>query len=348
MRFVQIDPDDAEARRTRLAPGDLLISITADIGIIGYVDDKTPAPAYINQHIARVRLNHRLVDSRFVAYYLASWEPQRRFVGSTDQGAKAGMNLTTVAALSTVVPPLKEQSHIADALADADGLIATLERLIAKKQSIKQGMMQQLFTGRARLPGFSGEWSHAQLSSVGTVITGGTPPTSDRSNYGGDHLFASPADLGRSKYVTTTEKMLSNKGFARSRRVPAGSTLFVCIGSTIGKVGIAAQDLATNQQINSIIPHNDVDAEYLYYAATTLSSLIREQAGEQAVPLVNKSQFSMFEILLPPYPEQQAIASTLADTDDEIAALQTRLQKALAIKQGMMQQLLTGRTRLPV
>ena len=208
--------------------------------------------------------------------------------------------------------------------------------------------MQQLLTGRARLPNFAGEWGRAQLSNVGTIVTGSTPPTSDRSNYGRDHMFVSPADLGRSKYVTTTDKMLSKIGFARTRRIPAGSTLFVCIGSTIGKVGLTAEDLATNQQINSIIPNDSVDPEYLYYAANTLSSVVREQAGEQAVPLVNKSQFSAFEILVPPFPEQRAIAEVLSDADTEIAQLRAKLDKATTVKTGMMQELLNGHTRLSV
>ena len=190
-------------------------------------------------------------------------------------------------------------------------------------------------------------WPHARLDAVGSVVTGGTPPTSDRSNYGRQHLFVSPADLGRTKYVRTSAKMLSTKGFAGSRRVPAGSTLFVCIGSTIGKVGLAGEDLATNQQINSIIPNGSVDPEFLFYATSTLSAIVREQAGEQAVPLVNKSQFSEFEIPMPPLVEQKEIATALADADDLIATLERLIAKKHAVKQGMMQQLLTGRTRLP-
>src|SRR5262249_13005302 len=118
-------------------------------------------------------------------------------------------------------------------------------------------------------------------------------------------------------------------------------------GSTIGKVGLAAKDLATNQQINSIIPNDRVDSEYLYYAATTLSDVVREQAGEQAVPILNKSRFSEFEILLPQLPEQRTIASCLADADDLISSLERSIIKREAIKQGMMQELLTGRIRLP-
>jgi type I restriction enzyme S subunit len=141
--------------------------------------------------------------------------------------------------------------------------------------------------------------------------------------------------------------MLSAKGFANSRRIPAGSTLFVCIGSTIGKIGLAGEDLATNQQINSIIPNGSVDPEFLFYATSTLSAIVREQAGEQAVPLVNKSQFSEFEIPMPPLVEQRKIAAALADADLLTDGLESLISKKQAIKQGMMQQLLTGRVRLP-
>jgi type I restriction enzyme S subunit len=190
-------------------------------------------------------------------------------------------------------------------------------------------------------------WSTARLDSLGTIVTGSTPSTVDRSNYGHSYMFVSPADLGRSKYIATTAKMLSPKGFALSRRVPRGSTLFVCIGSTIGKIGLAAKDLSTNQQINSIIPNGRFDPEFVYYAASTLSAFVREQASEQAVPLINKTEFCAFEVLRPPVPEQRAIAAALRDADELIDSLDRLIAKKQAIRRGMMQQLLTGRTRLP-
>ncbi|MBJ6640199.1 restriction endonuclease subunit S [Streptomyces sp. DHE7-1] len=191
------------------------------------------------------------------------------------------------------------------------------------------------------------EWRHVRLDSVGAIVTGSTPPTRDRSNYGRHRMFAGPGDLGRTKYVTETSKMLSACGFARARSVPAGSTLFVCIGSTIGKVGLAAAELATNQQINAIIPNDRVDPEYLYYAATTLAAPVRERAGEQAVPLVNKSDFSAFEIPLPSLEEQRRIAATLQEVDRLAVVLEALIVKKQAVMQGLMQQLLTGQTRLP-
>ncbi|NUR68536.1 MAG: restriction endonuclease subunit S [Streptomyces sp.] len=195
--------------------------------------------------------------------------------------------------------------------------------------------------GAALPPG----WSRARIGSVGTVVTGSTPSTGDRSNYGQEFLFVSPGDLGRTKHVTASAKMLSARGFSRSRRVPAGSTLFVCIGSTIGKVGLAGRALATNQQINSIVPTGQVDPEFLYYAVSVLSPLVRERAGEQAVPLVNKTEFAGFEIALPALPEQRRIAESLGDVDALMSVIERMLTKKQAIKLGMMQHLLTGTTR---
>ncbi|NBF41729.1 MAG: restriction endonuclease subunit S, partial [Spirochaetes bacterium] len=150
--------DSAEAHRTQLRLGDILISITADIGIIGFVDDRIELPAYLNQHLALVRVQPGRADTRFLAYWLASNRMQRLFISSQDVGAKSGMNLTTVRALTMALPPLPEQRAIARALSDVDDLISALDRLIEKKRAIKQATMQQLLTGRTRLPGFGGEW----------------------------------------------------------------------------------------------------------------------------------------------------------------------------------------------
>ena len=330
--------------------GDVLFNTRNTLDLVGKVSiwrDELPT-AYYNSNILRLEFKDEYCgSSSYFGYALnskSSIEAIRALATGTT--SVAAVYTRDLLKLQILVPPKPEQVYIASALTDIDNLINALEHLIATKQAIKQGMMQQLLTGRTRLPKFAGEWKRAQLSTVGVVVTGGTPPTRDRSNYGWDHMFVSPADLGRSKNVTTTEKMLSKSGFARTRRIPAGSTLFVCIGSTIGKVGLAAEDLATNQQINSIIPSDGIDPDYLYYAANTLSSVVREQAGAQAVPLVNKSQFSAFEILLPTLPEQRAIAEVLSDADAQIAQLRAKLDKATSMKTGMMQELLTGRTRL--
>jgi type I restriction enzyme S subunit len=155
LKFVRLPPDaSAEAARTGLQDGDVLISITADIGIIGFVDESVAKPAYLNQHIAMIRFDRALVSSQFIAYFLASERPQRLFVASMDVGAKAGMNLTSIRKVRVALPLLSEQRAIAKALSDVDRLLTALEALLAKKRAIKLGAMQQLLTGKKRLPGF--------------------------------------------------------------------------------------------------------------------------------------------------------------------------------------------------
>lgn len=155
LRRVVLPANDAEAVRTELRDGDVLISVTADIGIIGYVSPKLSKPAHINQHIALVRFDASATNSKFISYFLASGRPQRLFRALTDSGAKAGMNLSTVQKIPICLPPTRaEQDAIAEALSDADGLVESLEQLLAKKRQIRQGAMQELLTGKKRLPGF--------------------------------------------------------------------------------------------------------------------------------------------------------------------------------------------------
>ena len=191
------------------------------------------------------------------------------------------------------------------------------------------------------------EWEVKHLRDFTTIATGSTPPTSDAANYGDEFLFVSPVDMGDTKTITHTEKRLSKKGFSNSRRFPKGSVLFVCIGSTIGKCGMASTELTSNQQINAIFPSETFSPDFLYYSVSAAAPRVRALAGEQAVPLVNKSQFSETRLALPPLHEQRAIAAALSDVDALLAGLDRLIAKKRDLKQAAMQQLLTGQTRLP-
>jgi type I restriction enzyme S subunit len=346
-RFVRVDPNEAEARRTRLEVGDLLISITADIGIIGYVDDRTPSPAYINQHIARVRLDPQLADSRFVADYLASWEPQRRFVGATDQGAKAGMNLTAVAGLTTVVPPLDEQSRIADALADAGNLITNLGRLIAKKQAIKRGMMQSYF----RLP--PDDRQRATLGTLVAFLSGGTPDRANVSYWSGSIPWISATTLKRLEVGTSDQAVTERAVRAGSKMAPLHSTLVLVRGSALHseiRASLVVAPVCFNQDVKAMIPSSRVEPKFLTYSIhANASRLLRlvTSAGNTAGVLDTKV-LKDFEIWLPDRDTQQRVTSVFDDVAAELGVLEHRLDKAQAIKRGMLQQLLTGRTRLPI
>ncbi len=191
------------------------------------------------------------------------------------------------------------------------------------------------------------EWECVRIRDVAKVITGSTPSTKKPEYYGSKFLFVGPADLDNGKYVVDSAKKLSMTGFNICRKIPAGSTLFTCIGSTIGKVAIAGEDLATNQQINAVISNNKDTKEFLYYALLKLSPRIKSLASEQAVPIVNKSEFSAYRIPLPPLSEQKKIAEILSAWDRAIEQVGKLIDAKERLKKGLMQQLLTGRMRFP-
>lgn len=191
------------------------------------------------------------------------------------------------------------------------------------------------------------EWEVKRIKDIGTVVTGSTPSTSDMENYGNEYLFVSPVDLSGNKYIYNTEKKLSLKGYNLSRKIPTGAVLFTCIGSTIGKMGVTISSLACNQQINAIICNSNVNNEYLFYELSNRAKQIKLLAGEQAVPIVNKSDFENIRILLSPLSEQQKIAEILNVWDKAIEKQTQLIEKLELRKKGLMQQLLTGKKRLP-
>jgi type I restriction enzyme S subunit len=144
-KFVQLPPGENEGVRTQLKEHDVLISITADIGIIGYVDESVPSPAYINQHIALVRFDEGQLCGKYVAYFLASEKSQKLFRASTDTGSKAGMSLIGIQKIGLMLPVLPEQQRIATCLTSLDALITAETQKIEALKTHKKGLMQQLF-----------------------------------------------------------------------------------------------------------------------------------------------------------------------------------------------------------
>jgi type I restriction enzyme S subunit len=185
------------------------------------------------------------------------------------------------------------------------------------------------------------DWELKNLIDIGEIATGTTPPTNNRNNYGEEYFFVSPIDLGKGKYILDTEKKLSQVGFDISRKYPANSILFTCIGSTIGKSGISKVALSSNQQINAIFPRVSYSSDFLFYYLNFISPKIKSLASEQAVPMINKTEFGKTKIAIPNrISEQAAIATALSDMDELIAQTEKLIEKKKAIKQGVMQELI--------
>lgn len=327
LRFVGVPDTDAEAVRTRLQAGDVLISITADIGAIGYIGSTFPLPSYINQHIACLRLPPQVADSKYVAYFLASAGSQRRFAAMLDVGAKSGLNLTTIGKLKILCPPLSEQHAIADALGDVDELIKEFERLILKKRQIKQGAMQELLSGRRRLPGFEESWLEKTIKDIAPLQRGFDLPNSE--------LKAGPYPVVYSNGIAN----YNNRFQVRGPGVVTGRS------GTIGTITYVESDFWPHNTSLWVTNFNGNHPRFVFYLYTLVD--FSRFASGSGVPTLNRNDAHAFIVSIPQsVDEQEAIAALLSEMDQEIDLLEERLTKVRFLKQGMMQELLTGRVRL--
>ena len=229
-----------------------------------------------------------------------------------------------------------------------DALLVGLDRLIAKKRDLKQAAMQQLLTGQTRLPGFQGEWQGTRLGDVADMGSGGTPPSSVPAYYGGGIPWVSIADMTRAgRVISATDKTLTPLGLERSaaQLFPAGTVLYAMYAS-LGECCIAGVPVTTSQAILGIRPKQRLNCEYLYYFLVSLKATVKTLGQQGTQANLNKGIVQDFRVALPSIEEQRAIAAVLSDMDTELTALEARRDKTRALKQGMMQELLTGRTRL--
>lgn len=199
---------------------------------------------------------------------------------------------------------------------------------------------------KLRFPQFKEEWVARRVSEVGEVITGATPDTAREDFYGGTVPFYSPGDIPEvPAVIDAASKMLTDAGLNSVRRVPKGASLFVCIGSTIGKVAFAGAAGATNQQINSVVPSSANDPYFVFLTLQKVARRVRQFAGTQAVPIINKSEFSNEVVFSTTLPEQQKIASFLGAVDGKISGLRRKEAALVRFKAGLMQKLFSQKLR---
>ena len=204
----------------------------------------------------------------------------------------------------------------------------------------KNNEHKKLKVPNLRFPEFQGEWENCKLGDYGKVVTGNTPPTKDVENYeNGTFLWASPADLGTIKSISETKTMLSAKGFSKTRALPKGSVLVTCIGSTIGKMGMATKEMSTNQQINSIVVNDNSDNEFVYYAIQSAFPRYLSSIAVQAVPIISKSAFELLPNQRPCLQEQKKIGKMLSLLDERIATQNKIIDKLQSLIKGINQRI---------
>ena len=185
---------------------------------------------------------------------------------------------------------------------------------------------------KIRFKGYEDDWEQRKVSEIGNIVTGSTPKTSISDNYGGEFLFVSPADIQENRYVDETITTLTKKGFDQGRKIREKASLFVSIGSTIGKVAQTSQESTTNQQINAVEPYDNFDDDFIFTSLENISGSIKAIASNQAVPIVNKTTFGETEIKVPSeLAEQQKIGAYFRNLDHLITLHQRKCYRFIDI-----------------
>jgi len=303
--------------------------------------------------ILRGRPKNDIIASEYYQYCMIPQYVRRQIISTSSYTTRALTNGRFLSKVKLGIPStLTEQKAIATALSDVDDLIANLDKLITKKKAIKQGAMQQLLTpphkGGKRLAGFTGEWVEKKLGDIAQMNSGGTPSSKVSEYYNGDINWVSITDMTNTgKYILSSGKKITEQGLQNSSaRLFPKDTVLLAMYASIGKCTIAKAEVTTSQAILGITVNNSLDIEYLYYFLIYKKDELISQGQQGTQSNLNKGMVQNVIMCLPQIKEQNAIAKILSDMDLEIEQLATKKAKYQDLKQGMMQELLTGKTRL--
>jgi type I restriction enzyme S subunit len=320
-------------KRSKLQKGDILINLVgASIGRSCLVS-RDLGEANVNQAVAVFRVKESYWPP-FISYYFQAPSTVDRILSMQVDVARPNISLTDLRKFLLPLPPPPEQRAIATALSDVDALINSLDRLIAKKRGIKQAAMQQLLTGKTRLPGFTGEWECKCLGDLFSITAGGDF----------DPKLSSATRNEKFQYPVYSNS-LSNYGFYGYCTYAAQSagSITVTARGTLGAANYRAHDFTAIGRVLVLKPKEELDGLYF---AEYINNRIQFAIESTGVPQLTAPQISKYQIEFPVYKEQIEISRVLTVMAQELMTLEQRRDKTLLLKQGMMQELLTGRTRL--
>jgi len=311
-----------------------------------------------NDGIAAI-INQRLGNKEFVCQYINTQTKYLRDVVAPGNG-QPNLNTTLIREIPLPFPSTGEQGAIAGALGDVDALITALDRLVAKKRDLKQAAMQQLLSGQTRLPGFTKEWEVKRLEDVFRFLNTANSPRSDLSEFGEvGYIHYGDVHTTRSAFLDCSEGALPFILQSKVANVPFvedGDVVMVDASEDCVGIGKCVEILGTQGRrvvagLHTLLMRSDKEGiargfgGYLQFSGSVRTAMVKLATGISVFG-ISKGSVRTIEVSLPPVAEQTAIAAVLSDMDAEIAALEQRLAKTRALKQGMMQELLTGRTRL--
>ncbi len=354
-----VETNEVEQKSYNLKKGDVVFIRSSvkpsGVGLTATVENDLPKTVY-SGFLIRFRDGDAL-DIHFKRHCFYEEGFRKRVISASSVSANTNINQDNLKQLLLPFPPTKaEQKAIAEALSDADALIESLEQLIAKKRQIKQGVMQELLTGKTRLHGFNEEWREKTLGDLGTTYGGLSGKT--KADFG----------VGSARYITfmnvMTNVVIDRGGYARvtvsptekQNRARKGDLFFNGSSEVPEEVGMCAVLLEDVEHVylNSFCfgfrlrDRAEADGTFLaYHIRSTLGRELMQSLAQGSTRYnLSKSALLTAPLRLPKADEQRAIAKILRDIDAGILALEVKLRKAQQVKQGMMQELLTGRIRL--
>ena len=353
--FVFVTSAKAKSLEANLArPGDIVFTQRGTLGQVSLVPGKPFESYLVSQSQMKLSVNREVADPLFFFYVFTSEKQQELISGGTIQTGVPHINLGILRDIPVQLPPLTEQRAIAGALSDVDELIGALDQLIAKKLDLKQAAMQQLLTGQKRLPGFHGEWEVKRLGEIADVKTGPFGSSLHESDYVRDGTpIITVEHLGEFGVTHFNLPLVSDSDRHRLRAysLEIGDIVFSRVGSVDRNALISPGEegwLFSGRLLRVRTDRKKAFAPFLSYQfhGEAFKGLVRNVAVGQTMACLNTQILKGIAVVLPSLPEQTAIAEVLSDMDAELAALEQRRDKTRALKQGMMQELLTGKTRL--
>jgi type I restriction enzyme S subunit len=330
------DADRHRLRAYSLDVGDIVFSRVGSVDRNALIRE-TEAGWLFSGGLLRVRPSKNRAYSPYLSYQFHGESFKRRVRDVAVGQTMASLNTKILNNVKVVLPIPSEQRAIAGVLSDMDALIGVLDRLISKKRDLKQAAMQQLLIGQTRLPGFHGEWEVKPLGDLAEIVMGQSPSSSHYNNKSdGLPLIQGNADIANRKTV----KRVFTTEITRHGRC---GDILMSVRAPVGEISRAVFDICLGRGVCAIrFPNN-----YLYHALIAKEPTWAKLSKGSTFDSVTSSDVKAFEIELPTdKKEQTAIAEVLSDMDAELAALTQRRDKTRALKQGMMQELLTGRIRL--
>ena len=350
---VDLSPEEIENFEVRR--GDVFFTRTSEtveeVGV-GSVMLDDPCDTVFSGFVLRARPRDGRIDDHYKRYCFATRGARSQIVSRATYTTRALTNGRSLSAVQIALPPLPEQRAIAEALSDVDDLLGALEALIAKKRDMKRAVIQQLLTGKTRLPGFSGEWETKRLGELGAFAKGRGIRREDISSEGFPCVLYGELYTRYYNYTWGISSHISREIAQRALPIKAGDILFAGSGETAEDIGRCASYLGNEEAYagGDIIVLRPTGQDSIYLGHLLNHPTVQAQKARMgqgnAVVHISTRNLAQIQINLPRLKEQSAISAVLSDMDSEIAGLERRRDKVGAIKQGMMQELLTGKIRL--